>query len=102
VLACCRYIELNPVRAAGAIRQAAAQGTACKQTNEFAVIQKRACPLVSIQAMGARVSMDSKGRWVDNVFVERLWRNVNYEDIYLHAYETLREVKAALASYFSF
>ncbi len=43
-----------------------------------------------------------KGRWVDNVFTERLWRSVKYEDIFLHAYETPREVKAALASYFSF
>jgi putative transposase len=55
-----------------------------------------------LHAKGVRVSMDGKGRWVDNVFVERLWRSVKYEDIYLHAYETLREVKAALASYFSF
>ena len=55
-----------------------------------------------LQAKGVRVSMDGKGRWIDNVFVERLWRSVKYEDIYLHAYETPREVKAALASYFSF
>jgi putative transposase len=46
--------------------------------------------------------MDGKGRWVDNVFIERLWRSVKYEDIYLHAYETVREVRAALTSYFSF
>ena len=55
-----------------------------------------------LQAKGVRVSMDGKGRWVDNVFVERLWRSVKYEDIYLHAYETMREVKAALAIYFDF
>jgi putative transposase len=53
-------------------------------------------------AKGVRVSMDGKGRWIDNVFVERLWRSVKYENIYLHGYETVREVKAALASYFSF
>ncbi len=53
-------------------------------------------------ATGVRVSMDGKGRWVDNVFVERLWRSVKYEDIYLHAYETMRELKAALACYFEF
>ena len=53
-------------------------------------------------AKGVQVSMDGKGRWIDNVFVERLWRSVKYEDIYLHAYETVREVKAALANYFSF
>ena len=48
------------------------------------------------------ISMDGKGRWIDNVFVERLWRSVKYEDIYLHAYETPREVDVALARYFSF
>ena len=53
-------------------------------------------------AKGVRVSMDGKGRWVDNVFVERLWRSVKYEDIYLHAYETVRDVRAALTTYFSF
>ena len=55
-----------------------------------------------LQCKGVRVSMDGKGRWIDNVFVERLWRSVKYEDIYLHAYETVRELKAALARYFSF
>ena len=53
-------------------------------------------------AKGVRVSMDGKGRWVDNVFVERLWRSVKYEDIYLHAYESVRELKTALARYFEF
>jgi putative transposase len=53
-------------------------------------------------AKGVRVSMDGKGRWVDNVFVERLWRSVKYEDIYLHAYETASEVRRALTNYFSF
>ena len=53
-------------------------------------------------AKGVRVSMDGKGRWIDNVFVERLWRSVKYEDIYLHAYDTVREVRLALTSYFSF
>ena len=53
-------------------------------------------------AKGVRVSMDGKGRWVDNVFVERLWRSVKYEQIYLHAHETIRELKVALTSYFGF
>ena len=55
-----------------------------------------------LEEKGVRVSMDGKGRWIDNVFVERLWRSVKYEDLYLHAYETPREVKAALTRYFSF
>jgi putative transposase len=53
-------------------------------------------------AKGVRVSMDGKGRWVDNVFVERLWRSVKYEQIYLHAHETVRDVKTALTCYFDF
>jgi putative transposase len=55
-----------------------------------------------LEAKGVRVSMDGRGRWIDNVFVERLWRSVKYEDIYLHAYETPREVTAALTRYFTF
>jgi putative transposase len=53
-------------------------------------------------ARAVRVSMDGKGRWVDNVFVERLWRSVKYEEIYLHAHETVRDVKSALRRYFDF
>jgi putative transposase len=55
-----------------------------------------------LKANAVAISMDGKGRWVDNVFVERLWRSVKYEEIYLHAYETPREVNAALTRYFSF
>ena len=40
-----------------------------------------------------RISMDGKGRWVDNVFVERLWRSVKYEEVYLHAYESVAEAR---------
>ena len=39
--------------------------------------------------------MDGKGQWVDNVFVERLWRSVKYEEVYLNAYDTVAEVKKA-------
>ena len=55
-----------------------------------------------LEDRGVRVSMDGKGRWVDNVCVERLWRSVKYEELYLHAYETVSEVRIALARYFSF
>jgi len=51
---------------------------------------------------GIEISMDGKGRWVDNVFVERLWRSVKYEDVYLRAYETPTELRAGLARYFTF
>jgi putative transposase len=55
-----------------------------------------------LQAQGVRISMDGKGRWIDNVFVERLWRSVKYEEVYLHAYESPREANVALERYFRF
>ena len=48
------------------------------------------------------ISMDGKGRWADNVFVERLWRSVEYGVVYLWAYETPAELRAGLARYFGF
>jgi putative transposase len=44
-----------------------------------------------LQAHDIRISMDGKGRWVDNVFVEQLWRSLKYEEVYLKAYETVVE-----------
>ena len=55
-----------------------------------------------LKDQGINISMDGKGRWVDNVFVERLWRSVKYEDVYLRAYETPTELRAGLARYFDF
>jgi len=55
-----------------------------------------------LRANEIRISMDGKGRWVDNVFVERLWRSVKYEHVYLHAYENVSEAKQQLATYFDF
>lgn len=49
-----------------------------------------------------QISMDGKGRWIDNVFIERLWRSVKYEEVYLKAYQTLREARQSLNSYFTF
>jgi putative transposase len=51
---------------------------------------------------GVRISMDGKGRWVDNVFIERLWRSVKYEEIYLHGYRDGREARQRLSAYFDF
>lgn len=48
------------------------------------------------------ISMDGRGRWKDNVFVERLWKSVKYEEVYLKAYDTVSEVRAGLGSYFEF
>ena len=46
--------------------------------------------------------MDGKGRWIDNVFIERLWRSVKYEAIYLRAYENGREAQAELTRYLDY
>jgi putative transposase len=51
---------------------------------------------------GIAISMDGKGCWRDNVFVERLWRTIKYEEIYLHAYATVSEAKANLVRYIAF
>lgn len=48
------------------------------------------------------ISMDGKGRWMDNVFIERLWKSVKYEDIYLKAYGSMKELKKGLSDYFTF
>jgi putative transposase len=49
-----------------------------------------------------RISMDGKGCWRDNVFVERLWKTIKYEHVYLHAYETVSEARSKLATYLDF
>ncbi len=49
-----------------------------------------------------RISMDGKGRWLDNVFVERLWRSVKYEEVYLKAYDTVGHARQSLDTYFRF
>jgi putative transposase len=48
------------------------------------------------------ISMDGRGRWMDNIFIERLWRSVKYEEVYLKAYENLSEARRELRDYFDF
>lgn len=55
-----------------------------------------------LQAAGVQVSMDGRGRCLDNIFVERLWRSVKYEDIYLHGYEAVPALHHGLGRYFPF
>ena len=55
-----------------------------------------------LESRAIRISMDGKGRWVDNVFVERLWRNVKYEEVYLHAYASIAEANRHISEYFDF
>ena len=51
---------------------------------------------------GVKISMDGKGRYADNIFMERLWRTVKYEEVYLKAYSNGREAKAGLEAYLHF
>jgi putative transposase len=55
-----------------------------------------------LESAGVAVSMDGRGRALDNVFVERLWRSVKYEDIYLRSYEAVPELHRGLVRYFAF
>jgi len=56
----------------------------------------------ALEQNGIQISMDGKGCWRDNVFVERLWKSVKYEEVYLHGYDTVSIARQALAKYFDF
>jgi putative transposase len=55
-----------------------------------------------LSSRGINISMDGRGRWIDNVFVERLWRSVKDEDIYLKAYDSIMAARQGLEVYFDF
>jgi putative transposase len=52
-----------------------------------------------LQRNSIQISMDGKGAWRDNVFVERLWRSVKYEEVYLKAYDTVAQARTSLGQY---
>ena len=51
---------------------------------------------------GVKISMDGKGRWIDNVYVERLWRSLKYEEVYLYAYQSAHEAVTGITNYFDY
>jgi putative transposase len=55
-----------------------------------------------LQQAGVRISMDGRGRWMDNMFIERLWRSLKYECVYLHAFETGSELRAGLSKWIGY
>lgn len=55
-----------------------------------------------LEGRGINISMDGKGRWMDNVFIERLWWSVKYQDVYLKAYGSIAEARKGLKQYFEF
>jgi putative transposase len=58
--------------------------------------------ITPLKTAGVAISMDGKGRWIDNVFIERLWRSVKYEEVYLRAYTNGTEARESLKIYFRF
>jgi putative transposase len=56
----------------------------------------------ALEAAKVRISMDGRGRWMDNVFIERLWRSLKYECIYLHAFETGSQLRAGLSRWIGY
>ena len=55
-----------------------------------------------LKAAGVRISMDGKGRWLDNVFIERLWRSLKYEEVYLKAYENVAEARKGIGDWIEY
>jgi putative transposase len=56
----------------------------------------------ALASAGIKISMDGCGRWMDNVFIERLWRSLKHEDIYLKGYADGREAKVGIANWIAF
>jgi putative transposase len=91
-------------------------GALCQRALAAAVKQSRCLPeifntdqgsqftsqewICSLSELGIAISMDGKGRWMDNVFIERLWRSVKYEEIYLHEHSTVLALEAGLRAWF--
>ena len=53
----------------------------------------------AVKEQGCKLSMDGRGAWRDNVFVERLWKSVKYERVYLHAYDSVTEARTSVMQY---
>ncbi len=56
----------------------------------------------ALKAHGIKISMDGKGRWMDNVFIERLWRSLKYEEVYLKAYDTVAHARQSIGEWMNF
>ena len=86
-----------------ALREAATRWGAPEIVNTDQGSQFSSAEFVAeVARIGARQSMDGRGCWRDNVFVERLWRSVKYEEVYLHAYETVSQAREGIGRYLNF
>ena len=64
--------------------------------------QQQRWPRKSERSANIRISMDGKGSWRDNVFVARLWRTVKYQEVYLKAYDSVRDARESIGRYLDF
>ena len=62
----------------------------------------RQCELLALNRFSYEISMDSRGRVFDNIFTERLWRSLKYEEVYIKDYSDVKEAKEGIESYFKF
>ena len=58
--------------------------------------------VAAVQQHGIKISMDGKGRWADNVYIERLWRTIKYEMVHLHSFDTVAQIRSELVRYITF
>ena len=106
---------MEPVRAGVGVEQHAGGGVLCAGlAEELARADRRSCIsntdqgaqftsveyVEAVQAAGVLVSMDGRGRWMDNRFIERLWRSFKYEDLYLRDYEHGLELRLGVGNWF--
>ena len=84
------------------VSAAAGTGTAAVQAGRDMSSTKAVKPKLYWEQHGTKISMDSRGRALDNTFTERLWRSVKYEEVYLKEYVTVMEAKESIGRYFQF
>jgi len=81
---------------------------ALKKAKPEIVNSDQGCQFTSLQwteklkSEGVEISMDGKGRWADNIYIERFWRSLKYENVFLHSFETVAEAKKAIGKYIEF
>lgn len=85
-----------------ALQQALQRGTPAIFNTDQGVQFTAAAFTSSLEAAGIRISMDGRGRALDNIFIERLWRTVKYEELYLQDYASVPDLEAGLERYFRF
>jgi len=81
---------------------------ALKKAKPEVINSDQGCQFTSLQwteklkSEGIEISMDGKGRWADNIYIERFWRSLKYENVFLHSFETVAEAKKTIGKYIEF